>query len=109
MMEQLQNYFNKNLEAFWEVREITREMKDLVESTFGGKEAAKVRGMIDASSYREYESDVLKKELFRTFFNATDKLGAPSFYLWAKVIEEIGSISHMSEKLAIRMRLMLEH
>ena len=105
----LQEFFSKNLEAFWDVREITREMKDLVESTFGGKEAAMVRGMIDGSSYKEYESDVLKRDLLKNFFQNSDDMLTPVFYLWTTLIEELSSISHMSEKLAMRMRLMLEN
>lgn len=105
----LSEFFQKNLDAFWDVREITREMKDLVESTFGGKEAAKVKDMIDTSSYKEYESDVMMRKLLKNFFTKADSLSTPEFFLWTRLIEEIGTISHLSEKLAMRMRLMLEN
>lgn len=98
----------KNLDAFWQVRSIIQEMNQLLESSFGGAEAEKVKEMIDLTSYIEYESDCIKRKSLQIFFEKAEKLPYPSFYLWLQIIEEVGAISHISEKLATRIRLILE-
>ena len=108
LLDGLQKLFKKNAEAFWHTRQIVKELDDLVESTFGGAEAQKVKAMIVQTSYLEYESDKLKHDLTKTLFKHADNLPTPAFYLWNRLIEETGTISHISEKLAIRIRMILE-
>ncbi|MBI5274133.1 MAG: TIGR00153 family protein [Chlamydiales bacterium] len=101
-------FVNKNMEAFWEARNIIKELTELIESSFGGQEAEKVKEMVDKTAYIEYESDCLKRQVLKTFFAIADKLPYPSFYLWMRLIEEIGAVSHIAEKLAHRIRQMIE-
>ncbi len=108
LKENFHQFFEKNMEAFWDTREIVREMGELIESSFGGKEAEKVKEMIEQTSYKEHESDKMKRNLMKILFSNASKFSAPAFYMWTKLIEEIGAISHISEKLAIRIRLILE-
>jgi predicted phosphate transport protein (TIGR00153 family) len=104
----LQAFFQKNIEVFWASREIIQEIDELLESSFGGIEAEKVKSMVEATAGREHEADLAQHILMKKLFAEGDKLSHPNFYLWIKLIEEIGAISSLSEKLANRIRMVLE-
>ena len=106
--KELKSFFEKNKEAFVEVYNIMKEMDNLLEASFGGMEAQKVKAMIDHTSYKEYESDIMKHKITKTFFEHSEHLKAPSFYLFMKLMDEIGALSHISEKLAMRIRMILD-
>lgn len=103
-----QEFFKKNLETFWDTRQIIKEFDELLESSFGGLEAEKVKAMVDQTAYKEYQADVLKTAVRKEFFDLADTLTPSAFYLWAKLIDEVGSISHISEKLANQIGVILE-
>ncbi len=103
-----EKFIAMNLEACEGAHKIILEMGQLLESSFGGQEAEKVQKMVDKVAYKEHEVDVLQRELLKAFFETSDHLSAPSFFLWMKVIQEIGALSDESEKLANRVRMILE-
>jgi len=103
-----QEFFKKNLETFWDARQIIKEFDELLESSFGGIEAAKVKAMVDQTAYKEHQADVLKTAVRKEFFDLADTLTPSAFYLWTKLIDEVGSISHISEKLANQIGMILE-
>ena len=104
----LQNLFHKNMETFWDARNIIKELNELLESSFGGIEAEKVKTIIEQTSYKEYEADKMKHHLMQDVFKEVETLNMPVFYLYTRLIEEINAISHISEKLATRIRMILE-
>ena len=108
VMGEFKALVEKNLEAFEDVAKISHEMEKLIEASFGGNEAQRVKEMVDQSSYREYESDLLKQKLMKQFFSQADTLTPPAFYIWTRLIEEVGELSHLCEKLAIRIRMILD-
>ena len=101
-------FLHKNIEAFDEAKLIIKELHELVESSFGGIEAEKVRAMVDGVAYREHEADIIQRQLLKSFFNAEDQLNYVTFHLWQKLFESIASISNFSENLAYRIRMTLE-
>lgn len=103
-----EEFLNKNIEAFDHAKLIIKEMHELLESSFGGAEAQKVRGMVDEVAFREHEADLIQRKLLKIFFKAEDQMSYSTFHLWQKIFEMIASISNLSEKLANRVRLMLE-
>lgn len=108
MENEVQQFFKKNVEAFWDAKKIMNEIDSLLESSFGGIEAEKVKAMVEQTSYKEYEADIHKHKLLKQLFSTAGDLDNPSFYLWLRIIEEIGSLSHISERLANRIRMILE-
>ena len=100
--------YEKNCEAFWETRMILKEMGDLLESSFGGMEAERVKSMTEKVSYKEYEADKMKHTLLKRLFSISSTLTPATFYLSVRVIEEINALSNISEKLANRIRMILE-
>jgi len=106
--EELKAFLHKNIETFYAVFEIIKELEQLLESSFGGTEAEKVRKMVDEVAYKEHEADLLQAALSKTMFQKCDSMSAPLFFLWMKVIQELAALSDESEKLANRVRMLLE-
>ncbi len=100
--------FEKNMQAFWDVRRVIKELHDLIESSFGGIEAEKVKTIIERTSYCEYEADKMKHKFMKEFFKKAQDFPTPVFYLYIRLIEEINQVSHVSERLANRVRMVLE-
>jgi len=105
---EFQAFLKKNLETFDGVYKIIKEMGQLLESSFGGKEAERVRKMVEEVAFLEHECDVVQRDLLKKMFQECDNMSSPTFFLWMKVIQELASLSDESEKLANRVRMTLE-
>lgn len=106
-----QAFLQKNIESFHVVRRIMNELHDLLESSFGGIEAEKVRAMVEEVAFREHEADLLQRRLLKELIvlgDTPNALQVSSFYLWTRIFEAISDISNLSEKLANRMRMTLD-
>lgn len=101
-------FLNKNVEAFEGARKIIKELHELLESSFGGVEAEKVRNMVDQVAFKEHEADIIQRKLLKSLFRAEDEMSYSTFHLWQKIFEALGAISNLSEKLANRIRTILE-
>jgi predicted phosphate transport protein (TIGR00153 family) len=101
-------FLQKNIETFDEAQLIIKELHELVESSFGGIEAKKVRAMVDEVAYREHEVDLIQRNLLKSLFKAEEDLTYITFHQWQRLIHSIGSISNLSENLAYRIRMTLE-
>jgi len=106
--ETFQIFLDLNIDTYDKVHLIINEFQDLVESSFGGKEAEKVRDMVDQVAYKEHEVDLIQRELMKRMISAEDKMSYTTFFLWQRIIEAIAEISNLSEKLAWRVRRTLE-
>lgn len=106
--QDLDAYKAKNMEAVWDVKEIVFSFEELLEASFGGPIAEKIQTKIDQTAYKEHEADLLKRKLLKGLFHISDSLSTPDFYLWMHLIEAIGRISHSSEKLALRIGMLLD-
>ncbi|MBS0620656.1 MAG: TIGR00153 family protein [Verrucomicrobia bacterium] len=101
-------FFKKNVEVFIDAKKIIEEIDELLESSFGGIEAEKVKGMVEQAAAKETEADKMQCSLMKQLYAQGSNLNAPSFYHWMRLIEEVGEISHLSERLANRIRMILE-
>lgn len=101
-------FLKKNIEAFNAVDEIHREFHDLLESSFGGYEAEKVRGMVERVAFLENQADEIQVDLLRLLFSDEQAFTPATFYLWQKIFETVGQIANLSENLANRIRMTLE-
>lgn len=102
------DFLNKNIECFDGARKIIKEMHELLESSFGGVEAEKVKNMVDDVSYKEHEADLIQRKLLKSLFRSEDQMTYSTFHLWQRVFEALASIANLSEKLAHRVRMTLE-
>lgn len=98
----------KNIEAFYAVKHIIENLNELLQSSFGGIEAEKVKQMVDEVAFKEHEGDQIQYKLLKVLYNSEGKISFQSFNMWLHIIQEIGSIADISEKLAYRVRMTLE-
>lgn len=101
-------FLAKNIATFDSVQLVIAELNELLESSFGGAEAERIRVMVDQVAYAEHQVDLVQRELVRDLFRSEQELHYTSFYLWMRIIEEVGSISNLSEKLGNRIILTME-
>jgi predicted phosphate transport protein (TIGR00153 family) len=101
-------FLYKNIETFEEAKKIIYELRDLLESSFGGIEAEKVKTMVDTVAFREHETDLLQRKLLQIFFQRGSVMPYPVFFQWQKIIEALSGLSNTSEKLANCVRMTLD-
>jgi len=103
-----QLFLDKNIEAFNSAQLVIKEMHVLLESSFGGNEAQKVKNMIDTVAFKEHEVDLIQRDLLKCLYKAEHKMTYSSFDLWQRIFEKIGAISNLSENLGNRVRMTLD-
>lgn len=101
-------FLMKNIETFDGVHAVILELHELLESSFGGIEAEKVRAMVNSVAFKEHEVDLIQRKLLKTVFNLDEELPPSTFHLWQRILESVAAISNLSEKLAYRVRMTLE-
>lgn len=97
-------YLDKCLEAAYLCVDITREFDTMIESSFGGHEAEKILGMIDAVSALEWEADKKQYRLAQHLFQLEDRLSPVDVMLWFEIFKVIGNIANSAEKMTKRLR-----
>ena len=70
-------YFEKNTETFWLTRQIIEEMDELLEASFGGIEAEKVKEMVEMVAEKEDEANKMQRDLLKKVFALSPALNAP--------------------------------
>lgn len=108
LQEDFLAFLQKNLLTFRESFQIMQELDELLETSFGGNEAEKVRQMTEKVAKLEHEADLLKTALLKRLFTEGDGLPHTVFHLWLKIFEAVGDLSDLAEKLADRIRMLLE-
>lgn len=98
----------KCVEVFHLARQVIRELEELLECSFGGIEAEKVKGMVEQIAFYEYETVQIENRLVKTLYMKGERLSYPAFHLLLTLIKEIGSLARLSEKLGNRIRMLLE-
>jgi len=106
--EELKDFLTKNIETFDEVHKIIMELGELNESSFGGLEAQRVKSIVNSIAIKEHEGDLIQRKLLKKLLAAESELTFTSFFLWQRIIQTIAFVSDLSEKLANRLRMMLQ-
>ncbi len=106
--EDFSSFCSKNMEAFWLARKTIQELEELLEASFGGIEAQKVKGMVEQIAFCEYEMVLIQNRLIQKVYREGDELPYPSFHLAITLIEKIGLLACLSEKLGNQVRMLLE-
>lgn len=92
------SFLKKNIESFDGARKIIKEMHELLETSFGGVEAEKVKVMVDDVAFKEHEADLIQRKLLKSLFRSEDQMTYSTFHLWQRIFEALASISNLSEK-----------
>jgi uncharacterized protein len=106
--EEFHEFVEKNMEAFQKVKLIIEELNELLQSSFGGVEAEKVKSMVDEVAFYEHEADLIQRRLIKILYNSEDQIPYTAFTLLMHIVKEVGSIADLSEKLANRVRMTLD-
>jgi len=106
--EDLSAFFQKCSEVFWDTKRIIEEIDELLESSFGGIEAEKVKTMIEETAFKEHLAQKQKYKILKKLYSQGEALSTPAFFHWLRLIEDIDAIAQVSEKLANRIRMVLE-
>jgi predicted phosphate transport protein (TIGR00153 family) len=102
------DFLTQNRAAVDAAHQLIKELHNLLESSFGGVEAEKVRAMVDHVAFQEHQADLLQRNLLRQFFSSEEGLTLSTFHLWERIFESTASLSNVAEKLAHRLRTTLE-
>ena len=101
-------FLKRNIETFDCVQQIIEEIGELLEFSFGGVEAEKIKTLVNEVAIKEHEVDLLQHALLKAFFAMEAEISYGSFYLWMQLIAAIASLSNLSQKIANRVRMTLE-
>jgi uncharacterized protein len=108
LKEDFEVFCADNLKTFELAKKVIKEFDILLESSFGGIEAEKVKGMIEELAYKEDELDRLQYKILKKLLSLTDKMDYANFFLWQTIVKQIGQLSNYGEKLGKRIRMILE-
>ncbi len=100
-------FLDKNIDCFQAAKLVIDELHELLQSSFGGVEAEKVKQMVEDVAFKEHEADLIQRKLLKILYN-NNSIDFKEFHLWTHIIENIGAISDLSEKLANRVRMTLD-
>jgi hypothetical protein len=106
--DDFKSFLNKNFETYELIKEIIDEFDNLLETSFTGREAEKVRSMVSNVALKEHETDLTQRKLLRNIFSNENQFTYAEFQLWLLILREIRTLSNTSEKLAHRIRNLLD-
>jgi predicted phosphate transport protein (TIGR00153 family) len=87
--------------------EIIKEIDELLETGFRGREATRVESMINEVNRVEDETDELGIALTRKLFQLEGEMAPVSVMFWYQLIQWIGDLADYSEKVGDRIRLLI--
>lgn len=85
--------------------EIVREMEIVADASFTGREALRVRAMIDELGRLEHEADIVQDDLARRLFAIEESIKPGSLLMWNKIFNKVGDMANHAEKCGNRLRL----
>jgi predicted phosphate transport protein (TIGR00153 family) len=101
------NFLDQVMVTAQQYSNISEELDELMEASFGGAEAGKVEEMIDNLGREEHKADILQFTLVQKLLTLEDSMGAVNIMMWMKVLEAAGNIANGAEKVGNRLRLFL--
>ncbi|RME00320.1 MAG: TIGR00153 family protein [Calditrichaeota bacterium] len=107
LKEDLAQFIEKVQATVQKTATVVQELDELVETTFGGAEADKVKEMIDEVCLAEHEADVVQNRLLKKLFSQESEISYLPFIMWMKIFETVGDLANRAERLANRIRILL--
>ena len=108
LSDTLDEMITVGFQAFEQTKAVFDEFDNLLESSFGGMEAEKVKEMIENVAKLAHTSSLLKQRLIQKLFEEASSLEHQIFYLWVQLIDCIARFTKLSEKLSHRIRTILD-
>ena len=102
-------YVSRNVDAAKKARKSIRELDELYETGFRGAEADFVEALVGELDEIENDTDAMQVKLRAGLFKIEDDLPAVNVMFLYRVIELIGEIGDMAERIGRRLELLLAH
>ena len=99
---------SKSLESFALTHKIIGQLDELLETGFGGVQAQTVQELVDKVAHKEYETDVVQRELLREMLLHEQTISYGDFFLWTSIIRQVARLADRCEELASSVRMTLE-
>ncbi len=107
--EQFLDFVDRNIDAAKQARKGVRELDELFTAGFRGAEVDLVSGMIEELDRIETDTDEKQASLRAALFDIEGSLNPVDAVFMYQVIELIGQIADMSERVGRRLELLLSH
>ena len=107
--EQFLDFVDRNIDAAKQARKGVRELDELFTAGFRGAEVDLVSGMIEELDRIETDTDEKQASLRAALFAIEDTLNPIDAVFMYQVIDLIGQVADMSERVGRRLELLLSH
>ncbi len=108
MKENLELMVGKNVECVEITKKILKYFDELTLTSFGGKDVEIIKELVEEVAFKEHEADEFQSEVLKVLFKAENELKYTEFFLWVQTLKTLADLSNYSEKLANRIRMILE-
>jgi len=103
------DFVSRNIDAAKQARKSIRELDELYETGFRGAEATLVESLVDELDQLENDTDNLQVTLRAALFAIESELPPIDVMFLYRIIEEIGDIGDMAERIGRRLEILLCH
>ncbi len=105
--DDLKAYLARSIDASVQSGKAIKQLDELLESGFKGREVKIVEEMINVLDKIEYDSDVLQIKMRQKLFDLEESLPAVNVIFFYKVIDWVGDIADLSQQVGSRLELLL--
>ena len=105
--DDLKAYLARSIDASVQSGKAIKQLDELLESGFKGREVKIVEEMINELDKIEYDSDVLQIKMRQKLFDLEESLPAVNVIFFYKVIDWVGDIADLSQQVGSRLELLL--
>ena len=102
-------FVDRNIDAAKQARKSVRELDELYTTGFRGAEATLVESLLEELDRIETETDDRQAALRGSLFAVEEKLNPVDAVFLYQVIEMVGDIADMAERVGRRLELLLSH
>ena len=107
LIECVRDYYQKNLNTSMQALKAINELDELLETGFRGTEATLVEGLVVELDELEHQSDVSQVKLRGMLFQIEDSLPPVDVMFLYKIIDRLGELADVSQKVGSRLLLLI--
>jgi len=109
IQQRLLDFVERNVDAAKQARKSIRELDELYETGFRGAEAALVEALVDRLDQIENDTDELQVSLRAEIFAIEPDMSPVDVIFLYRIVESIGDVADMAERIGRRLELLLSH
>jgi predicted phosphate transport protein (TIGR00153 family) len=102
-------FVTRNVDAAKQARKSIRELDELYETGFRGAEAALVEGLVERLDEIENDTDELQVRVRSEIFAIEQDVPPVDVMFLYRIVELIGDVADMAERIGRRLELLLSH